>query len=208
MAVRLLGREGCGAPGGPRRPDPVRGGRGPRSAGGVAPPGVGGAQGRELSAAGLRVGSARPGAGTTHVRRRKRAGRAGLEPPTGQEPQGTEVSPRPGGLDTWAQPAQPGREERRFQETVEPQHFSRLSGKLHVSRIPSSIPSRSGFQNPQFCPNYWTSMFEHHLRGGKLISSRGNPFVPGQLWFLEIFFLVGRSSCSGSSWFFSPMDSR
>lgn len=68
----------------PRRPDPVRGGRGPRSADSVAHPRVGGAKGGELSAAVLRAGSGGWScAETTHVCRRKRARKAGFQPPTG-----------------------------------------------------------------------------------------------------------------------------
>ena len=51
----------------------------------------------------------------------------------GREPLGTEVSQRPGGLDTWAQLwASPGGMKRGFQEIGEPQNISRLEGNLKV----------------------------------------------------------------------------
>ena len=83
----------------PRRPDAVRGGRGPRSAGFLAPLRVGGAKGGELSAvsSGLaRAAGAAPGQLTCAAGNRR--GELVSNLGWGRGPLGTEVSQGPGGL--------------------------------------------------------------------------------------------------------------
>lgn len=118
----------------PRRPDPVRGRRGPRSAGFLAPLRVGGAKGGELSAAssGLaRAAGAAPGQLTCAAGNRRGELVSNLR--WGRGPLGTEVSQGPEGLDTWARLwASPRGMKRGFQEIGEPQNVSRLERNLKV----------------------------------------------------------------------------
>lgn len=83
----------------PRRPDPVRGGRGPRSAGFLAQLRVGGAKGGELSAASSGLA---PAAGAAPGQLTCAAGNGRGEPVSnlrrGRGTVGTEVSQGPGGL--------------------------------------------------------------------------------------------------------------
>lgn len=83
----------------PRRPDPVRGGRGPRSAGFLAQPRVGGAKGGELSAASSGLAPA-AGAAPGQLTCAAGNGRAELVSSLrrGRGTVGTEVSRGPGGL--------------------------------------------------------------------------------------------------------------
>lgn len=73
-------------------------------------------------------------AGTTHVGRGKRAGRAAFKPRSRRAPR--RASGQAGARGTAER--QPERSERGFRETGEPQNISRLEGNLKSSRAPFS----------------------------------------------------------------------